>query len=275
MKLIGVQNPRTRTTTVGRVENDRVIEIADTASFWADPLEALNRADSANGMGVSRSEVIEVPLVPDTARILCVGGNYAPTDETSYTAPQYPTIFGRWTTSLSVTGVPVTIPANEPGLDWEVEVAAYVGTRLNDADPDTARRAVLGYSTFNDLTARTAQKITSQWTLGKNVDNSGPIGPLVTADEVGDLRAGLRVQTRVNGTTVQDANTTSLIFDVGELLSFISKTLTLNPGDVLVTGTPAGVGYVRQPPWLLVDGDEVEVEVERLGTLRTPIRKAC
>ncbi len=146
-----------------------------------------------------------------------------------------------------------------------------MGAPLTDVDPDTARTAVLGYSTFNDLTARKAQKLTAQWTLGKNGDKSGPMGPLVTTDEVGDLRDGLRLQTRVNGVTVQDGNTKSMIFDIGQVLSLVSQTMTLHPGDVVATGTPEGVGYVREPTWLLHDGDEVEVEVDRLGVLSTPI----
>ncbi|MFC7720265.1 fumarylacetoacetate hydrolase family protein [Nonomuraea recticatena] len=151
------------------------------------------------------------------------------------------------------------------------EVAAVVGRRLTDVDAETAAGAVLGYAAFNDLTARTAQKLTTQWTLGKNGDRSGPMGPLVTADEVGDLADGLRVRTRVNGQTVQDGNTRDMIFGIGELLSRISRTFTLNPGDVIATGTPEGVGYVRTPPWLLRPGDVVEVEIDRLGVLRTPI----
>jgi 2-keto-4-pentenoate hydratase/2-oxohepta-3-ene-1,7-dioic acid hydratase in catechol pathway len=154
------------------------------------------------------------------------------------------------------------------GLDWEGEVAAYVGDQLRDADSDTARTAVLGYSTFNDLTARKAQKLSAQWTLGKNGDRTGPMGPIVTADEVGDLREGLRLQTRVNGTVVQEAGTSDMIFELGEVLSLISHVFTLHPGVVIATGTPEGVGYVRTPPWLLGPGD---VEVERLGVLRTPV----
>lgn len=146
-----------------------------------------------------------------------------------------------------------------------------MGTRLTDVDSATAARGVLGYAAFNDLTARVAQKLTQQWTLGKNADRSGPLGPLVTADEVGDLAAGLRVRTRVNGETVQDGNTRDMIFGVGELLSRISRTFTLNPGDVLATGTPEGVGYVRKPPRFLQPGDVVEVEIDRLGVLRNPI----
>ena len=169
----------------------------------------------------------------------------------------------------------VPVPANEPGLDWEGEVAAIVGQPMTDVDAATAAAGVLGYATFNDLTARTAQKLTAQWTLGKNGDRSGPMGPLVTADEVGDPADGLRVVTRVNGETVQDGNTRDMIFGVGDLLSRISRTFTLLPGDVLATGTPEGVGYVRTPPWLLQPGDVVEVEIDHLGVLRTPIVDAA
>jgi len=156
-------------------------------------------------------------------------------------------------------------------VDWEGEVVAYVGSTLVDATPDQALAAVVGYSTFNDVTSRQAQKLTSQWTLGKNGDNSGPLGPMVPAIEVGDLRDGLRVQTRVNGELVQDGSTAEMVYTVGDTLSLISHTFTLRPGDLLATGTPSGVGYARTPPWLLHPGDTVEVEIQRLGTLTNPI----
>jgi len=159
------------------------------------------------------------------------------------------------------------VPANEEGLDWEGEVVAWVGSTLVDASPDEALAAVVGYSTFNDLTARRAQKLTSQWILGKNGDKSGPLGPMIPAAEVGDLREGLKVQTRVNGEVVQVGRTEEMVYTVGDTLSLISHTLTLNPGDLLATGTPSGVGYSRTPSWLLKPGDVVEVEVERLGVL--------
>jgi 2-keto-4-pentenoate hydratase/2-oxohepta-3-ene-1,7-dioic acid hydratase in catechol pathway len=165
----------------------------------------------------------------------------------------------------------VPVPSNEEGLDWEGEVVAWVGAGLVDATPEEALASVIGYSTFNDLTARRAQKLTSQWILGKNGDRSGPIGPMVPATEVGDLSQGLRLQTRVNGEVVQDARTDQMIYPVGETLSLISHTLTLRPGDLLATGTPAGVGYARKPPQLLQPGDVVEVEVERLGILRNAV----
>ncbi|WP_324278327.1 fumarylacetoacetate hydrolase family protein [Blastococcus brunescens] len=170
---------------------------------------------------------------------------------------------------MTVGGAEVPVPSNEDGLDWEGEVMAYVGAPLVDATPDEALAAVVGYSTFNDLTSRRAQKLTSQWILGKNGDRSGPLGPMVDASEVGDLRDGLRVQTRVNGETVQDGQTSEMVYTVGDTLSLVSHTFTLRPGDLLATGTPSGVGYARTPPWLLQPGDVVEVEVERLGCSAT------
>jgi 2-keto-4-pentenoate hydratase/2-oxohepta-3-ene-1,7-dioic acid hydratase in catechol pathway len=204
-----------------------------------------------------------------------VGLNYkAHAAEGSYKdqdLPPYPTLFGRWTASLSVGHVPVPVPAGEDGLDWEGEVAAYIGRRVESADEAEAADSVFGYSTFNDLTARRAQKLTTQWTLGKNGDFTGPLGPLVSQDEVGDLRDGLQVRTRVNGTEVQNGNTRDMIFSVPAIISLISQTLTLHPGDVIATGTPEGVGYARTPQWLLQPGDTVEVEIDKLGTLATPV----
>jgi 2-keto-4-pentenoate hydratase/2-oxohepta-3-ene-1,7-dioic acid hydratase in catechol pathway len=258
----------------------RVVPLAPVQDFWADPAgwqeKALALASGTGGAGeLARAAVTEVPVVPASARVICVGLNYkAHAAEGSYKdqeLPPYPTLFGRWTASLSVGNVPVPVPAGEAGLDWEGEVAAYIGRRVESADEATAAEAVFGYSTFNDITARRAQKLTSQWTLGKNGDFSGPLGPLVSRDEAGDLRDGLQVRTRVNGVEAQNGNTRDMIFSVPAIISLISETLTLHPGDVIATGTPEGVGYARTPQWLLHPGDTVEVEIERLGTLVTPV----
>jgi len=270
MKLVGIQQHRR--VWVGVAVDDAVSLIAEVDDFYADVSRYL-----AEGRRVTRGDlpldsVVLAPPVPASARVLCVGLNYrAHAAEGQFTVPEHPTIFGRWTASLTVSGTPAPVNANERGLDWEGEVAAIVGERLTDVDEDRAARAVLGYAVFNDLTSRRAQKLAAQWTLGKNGDRSGPMGPIITADEAGDLADGLRIQTRVNGTVVQDGNTRDMVFSVRDLLSRISQTLTLNPGDVVVTGTPEGVGYVRTPPWYLQPGDVVEVEVDRLGTIRTPI----
>lgn len=249
----------------------RLVPIAPVAEFWADPQRALaHRHAPAAGIPVEGTTLCH-PL-PDSARILCLGLNYrAHAAEGSFSAPEHPMIFGRWTASLVTDGTPVPIPVDEAGLDWEGEVAAVIGRAAHRVDADAGLDAVLGYAAFNDLTARRAQKLTSQWTLGKNADLSGPMGDLVTADEVGDLRDGLRVRTTVNGEVMQDGNTRDMIFDVGAIVAQVSRTMTLNPGDVLVTGTPEGVGYVRTPPRLLGAGDRVTVDVERVGSVSNPV----
>jgi 2-keto-4-pentenoate hydratase/2-oxohepta-3-ene-1,7-dioic acid hydratase in catechol pathway len=247
----------------------QVTVVAGLEEFWADAAGFLSR--QPDGASVAAAEVEFVPPVLPGARVICIGLNYLKhVAEGSFAGegvPAYPTLFARWTQSLTVDGAEVPVPSNEEGIDWEGEVMAYVGSALVDATPDEALAAVVGYSTFNDLTSRTAQKLTSQWILGKNGDNSGPLGPLVPAAEVGDLRDGLRVRTRVNGEVVQDGSTDEMVYPVGDTLSLISHTFTLRPGDLLATGTPSGVGYARDPQWLLQPGDVVEVEVERLGVL--------
>lgn len=253
----------------------RAALVAPLRRFWADPAGAMARPDGREiEVGGERGAEVVPPVLPE-ARVICIGLNYADhIAEGSFAEvehPPYPTLFARWTRSLVAGGVSAPTNANERGLDWEGEIAAWVGAELREASEDEARAAILGYSTFNDLTSRIAQKLTSQWILGKNGDRSGPIGPLVTADEVGDLRDGLRLQTRVNGAVVQESTSDRQIYEAGATLAHISRTLTLQPGDILCTGTPAGVGYARDPEWLLHDGDVVEVEVERLGVLRTPI----
>lgn len=270
MRFVGLREDED--TVIGVVHGDAVTPLTTVRDFYADLPKWRAAAAEVRTGERPLDGAPQAPPVPRSARVLCLGLNYRKhAEEGVYGVPDHPTIFGRWTASLSVGGVPVRVPANEPGLDWEGEVAAVVGAPLADAEPDEAEAAVLGYAAFNDITARTAQKLTAQWTLGKNVDGSGPMGPIVTADETGPLSAGLRLTTRVNGTVVQEGNTRDLIFGVGEVLSLISRTLRVHPGDVLVTGTPEGVGYVRTPPWLLNDGDVVEVEVDRLGVLRTPV----
>lgn len=254
-------------------DGDEVAVLAGLEAFWRDPSGHL--ADLRATHVVGAAEVELVPPVLPGARVVCIGLNYlAHVAEGSFAAdplPAHPTLFARWTASLTVGGTSVPVPPDEDGLDWEGEVVAYVGRTLVDADPEEALAAVVAYSTFNDLTSRRAQKLTSQWTLGKNGDRSGPLGPMVPASEVGDLRDGLRVETRVNGEVVQSGSTDQMVYTVGDTLALVSRTLTLHPGDLLATGTPSGVGYSRTPPWLLRPGDVVEVEVDRLGVLRNPV----
>ena len=231
-----------------RSSDTTVIPIGEAEEFWADPYGSLARIGGDAPELDSRDREI-VPAVRASARVLCVGLNYlAHAEEGVGAAPDYPTIFGRWTASLAPNEAVVSVPPDEPGLDWEGELAVIVGLPLWRASPADAAGGVFGYAAFNDMTARTAQKLTTQWTLGKNVDGSGPMGEIVTANEVGDISAGLAISTKVNGETVQSASTSEMIFSVSQLLSFVSHTMTLHPGDVMATGTPSGVGYVRNPP---------------------------
>lgn len=273
MRLIGIRTADARWVAEATPAGPK--PIAELSEFWNDPHAAVAAWSERSDAAEAASGHTVVPPVPDSARVLCVGLNYRDhVAEGSYRDdpyPEHPTIFGRWTTSLSVDGVGAPVPPDEQGLDWEGEVVAYVGRRLVDASPDDARAAVFGYSVFNDLTSRRAQKLTSQWTVGKNGDASGPLGPLVTADEVGDLRDGLELVTRVNGEEMQRGSTRDLIYELGDVLSFVSRTMTLHPGDIIATGTPSGVGYSRTPPRFLHPGDVVTVEVERIGLLTTPI----
>jgi 2-keto-4-pentenoate hydratase/2-oxohepta-3-ene-1,7-dioic acid hydratase in catechol pathway len=274
MRIVGIRRDGGG-VAVASLSDDgaEVTVVAPLEEFWADATGHLSR--EPGGETLTAADVEFVPPVLPGARVVCIGLNYLKhVAEGAFSedgVPPYPTLFARWTQSLTVGGAEVPVPADEQGLDWEGEVMAYVGAPLVDATPDAALAAVVGYSTFNDLTSRRAQKLTSQWILGKNGDRSGPLGPMVPATEVGDLRDGLRVQTRVNGETVQDGRTDEMVYTVGDTLALISRTFTLRPGDLLATGTPSGVGYARTPPWLLQPGDVVEVEVERLGTLRNTV----
>lgn len=250
----------------------RVARITEIDDFYADLPRWTAMARGADVGDHEMADIELIPAVPVGARILGMGLNYhAHAAETGLDLPKRPAIFGRWTASLAVDGTPVPVPPTERGLDWEGELAAVVGARMTDVDEATALRGVFGYAVFNDLSARRAQGASAQWTLGKNADRSGPIGAVVTADEVGDPAAGLRLVTRVNDEVVQDGDTGDMIFTVGQILSFVSRTLTLNPGDVLITGTPAGVGYIRTPARYLVPGDVVEVSIERVGTIRNTV----
>ena len=274
MRIVGIRRDGS-TVDVATLSPDgaEVSPLAPLAEFWADAAGHLRRGPTAGSETTSGLTLVP-PVLPD-ARVICIGLNYLKhVAEGSFSdsgVPPYPTLFARWTQSLTVDGAEVPIPADEDGLDWEGEVMAWVGGTLVDATPEEALAAVVGYSTFNDLTSRKAQKLTSQWILGKNGDRSGPLGPMVPAAEVGDLRDGLRVRTRVNGETVQDGSTDEMVYTVGDTLALISRTFTVRPGDLLATGTPSGVGYARTPPWLMQPGDVVEVEVDRLGVLRNTV----
>lgn len=272
MRLIGYLHEGVR--HIGAVSQDKVSPMGSLEQFYRDPRAALRERPQTAVLALD--ELQHVPFVPETARVFCVGINYiSHADESKSVAgldlPKFPMIFGRWASTLVTDGTPVPVPPTEQGLDWEVELAAVIGDTVWAAQEETALQHVLGYTAFNDLSARRKQIETPQFTLGKNADRSGPIGPvLVTSDELPDP-SGLRLQTWVNGEVVQDGNTRDLIHSVGKIIAYITDTVTLQPGDVIATGTPGGVGVGMDPPRFLNAGDSVVVSVERIGALRNPI----
>jgi acylpyruvate hydrolase len=206
-------------------------------------------------------------------KIICVGLNYRDhTAETAYAQPDYPTLFTRFTTSLVAHGAPLIRPRVSQAFDFEGELVAVIGRGGRHIARANALAHVAGYSIFNDASVRDFQHRTPQWTVGKNFDGTGAFGPVfVTADELPAGAQGLRLETRLNGEVVQRSNTDRLIFDVAALVSIISEVMTLHPGDLIVTGTPAGVGHSRTPKLYMKPGDVVEVQIEGIGTLRNVV----
>ncbi|MBB3931172.1 2-keto-4-pentenoate hydratase/2-oxohepta-3-ene-1,7-dioic acid hydratase in catechol pathway [Kaistia hirudinis] len=206
-------------------------------------------------------------------KIVCLGLNYRDHAlEGGYAVPDYPALFLRTATSLLAAGAPIVAPAVSEKLDFEAELLVIVGQggrRIAEAD---ALRHVFGYACFNDASIRDFQRKTHQWTPGKNFDGTGAIGPVVvTADELPAGASGLAIRCRLNGTTVQDANTADMLVSVPRAIAIISEFMTLEPGDMIAMGTPQGVGHARNPPLWMRPGDDVEVEIERIGILRNPI----
>ena len=213
-----------------------------------------------------------LPIDPP-GKIVCVGLNYAlHAKEGGHDIPTYPSFFLRVPTSLVAAGAPVVRPKASIQLDYECELAIVIGKRGRHIPEAKALEHVFGYTLFNDVSVRDFQRKTSQWTPGKNFDGTGPLGPwVVTADELPPGAAGLRIMTRVNGETMQDSNTSDMIFSTARTIARLSEFMTLEPGDVIATGTPSGVAHARKPPAWMKAGDKVEVEIEKIGVLANPV----
>jgi 2-keto-4-pentenoate hydratase/2-oxohepta-3-ene-1,7-dioic acid hydratase in catechol pathway len=232
---------------------------------------AVTQAEDRLTMGSSllnRNDVRIGPTVPDPEKILCVGFNYAEhTEEMGVDRPAAPNVFAKFRNSLIADGEPVPLGTASTQIDYEGELAVVVGRRCSRVVIDEVDEYLAGYSIVNDVTARDLQFRTSQWTLGKAADGFCPLGPgLMPRHHVPDVQA-LGIMTRVNGRIVQNGSTKDMVFSVAEIISEISQVITLVPGDVVATGTPAGVGYKADPPRFLGDGDEVEISIEGIGTL--------
>jgi 2-keto-4-pentenoate hydratase/2-oxohepta-3-ene-1,7-dioic acid hydratase in catechol pathway len=222
---------------------------------------------------VGRVDELELgPPVTDPQKIICLGLNYRDhATEAGLQEPSEPIFFAKWANSLIGPTATIVPPATTNKVDYEAELAVVIGRRGRDIPPASALDHVAGAMALNDVSARDLQMANQLWTGGKAIDTFAPCGPaLVTLDELGDLGA-LGLRTRVNGALVQDGDTGSMIFGVAETISFLSQIMTLEVGDIIATGTPAGVGATRTPPLFLQPGDIVEVEIDRIGTLRNPV----
>ncbi|HEY2399205.1 MAG TPA: fumarylacetoacetate hydrolase family protein [Steroidobacteraceae bacterium] len=239
----------------------------------ADLLHAC--AGILGGHAIDLDAVRILPPVPRPPKILCVGVNYDDhIAESGLQKPAYPEIFARFATSLIAHGEAIRRPPESSALDYEAELAVVIGRGGRRIQRDRALEHVAGYSLFNDATIRDFQLRTPQWTMGKNFDGTGAFGPwLVTPDGVPVGARNLRIQGRLNGRVMQDANTSQLIFGVSQLIEVISVAMSLEPGDVIITGTPGGVGAARKPPVYMRPGDVFEVEIEGFGVLSNPVQE--
>jgi 2-keto-4-pentenoate hydratase/2-oxohepta-3-ene-1,7-dioic acid hydratase in catechol pathway len=232
------------------------------------------RTRFASGVEYKADEVTWLAPLTKPGKIICVGLNYADhTNESPYDQPSYPTLFPRFNSSLIAHGAPMIRPLISDSLDFEGEMAVILKRGGRHIPEQDALDCVAGYSIFNDGSVREYQFKAPQWTVGKNFDGTGAFGPtLVTADEVPAGGKGLKLETRLNGKVVQSANTSDMLFDVASLISIISEAITLEAGDVIVSGTPAGIGWARDPRLIMRHGDVCEVEIEGLGVLTNTVR---
>jgi 2-keto-4-pentenoate hydratase/2-oxohepta-3-ene-1,7-dioic acid hydratase in catechol pathway len=218
------------------------------------------------------ADLVVGPPVPRPGKLICVGLNYKDhAAESNMAVPKSPVTFSKYVTSVVGPGTPIRLPAVSSQVDYEAELAVVIGRRTKHVPVEAAWDHVLGYMNLNDVSARDLQFADGQWQRGKSCDTFAPMGPaIITRDAVADPHS-LRIQLRLNGTTLQDSSTEQLIFGIDDVVSFLSQTVTLEPGDVIATGTPPGVGFARKPPIFLKPGDVVEVEVEGLGVLSNPV----
>ena len=271
---------------LGVVSGDAVVDLAQAAPELPRDLLALIKRDG--GLAAAAAAAKNAPrtavrpldglkfLAPiaNPGKIPCLGLNYADhAAEGGHQKPTYPSLFMRCSTSLVAHGTPIMRPQCSVQLDYEAELAVIIGRRGRHVREADALAYVAGYACFNDASVRDYQRKTTQWTMGKNFDATGAFGPwFVSADELPPGAAGLAIRSRLNGEVMQNANTNDMLFPVAETIAILTEGMTLEPGDVIATGTPAGVGHARKPPVWMKHGDVIEVEIEAVGVLRNPIR---
>jgi 2,4-didehydro-3-deoxy-L-rhamnonate hydrolase len=253
----------------GRIEGDAVVPMGDDLLAFL----AGGKSDARDRDPVPLGELTLRAPIPRPGKIVCVGLNYRDhAAESGQPVPDHPILFAKFANSVIGPGEAIVLPIDSEQPDYEAELGVVIGTTAKRVGGSEAIGHVAGYTCVNDVSARDLQFRSSQWMLGKAIDTFLPMGPwLVTADEIPDPQA-LRIGCRLNGEQVQDSSTEQMVFGVAELVAFISRTMTLEPGDVIATGTPPGVGFARTPQQFLRDGDEVTIEIEGIGVLTNPVR---
>jgi len=258
------------------------LQAADPTLSWslkellAGGEESLHRAAKAAAVGelIDPSSVRVLAPIPDPQKVICIGLNYADhARESGMEPPPEPVVFNKFPTAVAAHEDTIVLPDESKEVDYEAELVVVIGRRGRHIAEADALSHVAGYAVGNDVSARDwqAHKPGKQWLLGKTFDGFAPFGPtLVTPDEVGDPN-NLRVQFRLNGKTLQDSSTSQFIFNVQQVIAYVSQVCTLLPGDVIFTGTPPGVGFARTPPVFLRPGDVCEVEIEKVGLLRNAV----
>jgi acylpyruvate hydrolase len=246
------------------------------AAILEDRLNVFSEiADKADQSTLLSYDDLDFDLpIANPGKILCLGLNYMDhVAEGPFNKQDFPAIFMRSRTSLVPHGKPIIRPLQSESLDYEAELAVVIGKRCKHLTTENALSVVAGYSCFNDGSVREYQRHTIQWTMGKNFDQTGPLGPVfVTPDELPEAADGLKIECRLNGETVQSSTTDMMIFKLIDTLVYITEGLTLEPGDLVMMGTPSGVGHARKPQLWMRDGDTVEIEIEGIGVLSNPIK---
>jgi 2-keto-4-pentenoate hydratase/2-oxohepta-3-ene-1,7-dioic acid hydratase in catechol pathway len=247
--------------------------LRDLLAIDPELLKAKNALENPKAVIKDLADIRFDTLIDNPSKIVCMGLNYADhAKEGGNARPEYPGFFMRVPSSLASHLAPLIKPKVSDKLDYEAELAFVIGKSGRNLTRENALDCVAGYSIFNDGSIRDYQRKSTQWTIGKNFDQTGSFGPwLVTPDELPKGAHGLQVQSRLNGALMQNGNTKEFLWDVVEMIVLISECMTLEPGDVVITGTPAGVGYARTPPVFMKSGDICEIEIEGIGILRNSI----
>jgi len=265
-------------------DNGRVLDLSEhlpgASRSWREILDSDRLAEALDTMqGIAPERLLPLaelrlaPPVPDPSKIICLGLNYRDhAEEQNRPLPEKPLLFAKTPSALIGQGEPIVLPEGEPEVDYEVELAFVIGRRARHVPAERAYEYVLGYTIMNDVSGRLAQRTERQWLRAKGFETFAPLGPwIVIRDAIDDVHA-LHIQCKVNGETRQESNTSQLIFKVPFLVEYLSRDMTLEPGDVVSTGTPGGVGVFREPPVFLKDGDLVSLEIEGIGRLENRVR---